>query len=364
VASSATPPASWYFDPLVVPTLEREKVFAKGWTWAGRLDQVATNGSYLVGATGTVKYVVVRGEDGVLRAFHNACRHHGMEIANCPKSTAKCFACPYHGWTYDLDGSLVKATKIGGMRDFVVAEHGLKPIRVAEWGPFVMLRLGDPATEEEEEEEEEEEAPIEAWMGPDVAAKISASWSDDPKSMRFVARREYRLRCNWKVFADNYLDGGYHVPFAHPALVTDGVDMRKYETEVYGEYVSVQTHGAPAAELTRLGDSALYAFVYPNLMINRYGPWMDVNVVLPTGPNECMVLFDYFIRADATGATDAFVNESLRASDAVQSEDKWLCEKVQGGLESPGYGTGRYAPAMEAAMYHFHRRLWRDLTAE
>ena len=129
-------PASWYFDPLVVPTLEREKVFAKGWTWAGRLDQVATNGSYLVGATGTVKYVVVRGEDGVLRAFHNACRHHGMEIAsapgdvpganpddsgtqgsgfrvssdpggrtgdpyqrNCPKSTAKCFACPYHGWT-------------------------------------------------------------------------------------------------------------------------------------------------------------------------------------------------------------------------------------------------------------------------
>ena len=439
VASSATPPASWYFDPLVVPTLEREKVFAKGWTWAGRLDQVATNGSYLVGATGTVKYVVVRGEDGVLRAFHNACRHHGMEIAsapgdvpganpddsgtqgsgfrvssdpgdgrtgdpyqrNCPKSTAKCFACPYHGWTYDLDGSLVKATKIGGMRDFVVAEHGLKPIRVAEWGPFVMLRLGDPATEEEEEEEEEEEAPIEAWMGPDVAAKISASWSDDPKSMRFVARREYRLRCNWKVFADNYLDGGYHVPFAHPALVTDGVDMRKYETEVYGEYVSVQTVNggefarfsakdsaakadaaakadqaikeqketprsrrseakrkkamkrlsptarrkaenapraddrapskrAPAAELTRLGDSALYAFVYPNLMINRYGPWMDVNVVLPTGPNECVVLFDYFIRADATGATDAFVNESLRASDAVQSVSLFFLPAVNG----------------------------------
>ena len=228
-------------------------------------------------------------------------------------------------------------------------------------------------------------------MGPDVAAKISASWTNDPKSMRFVARREYRLRCNWKVFADNYLDGGYHVPFAHPALVTDGVDMRKYETEVFGEYVSVQTvnggefarfsakdsaakadaaakadqaikeqketprsrrseakrkkamkrlsptarrkaenapraddrapsqQGAPAAELTRLGDSALYAFVYPNLMINRYGPWMDVNVVLPAGPNECVVLFDYFIRADAAGATDAFVNESLRASDAVQS---------------------------------------------
>jgi len=465
VASASTPPASWYVDPLVVPTLERDAVFARGWTWAGRVDQVATNGSYLVGSTGSVKYVVVRGEDGVLRAFHNACRHHGMEVASAPgdvpganpatcsatsastsagdglgdpyqrscgeaPTSAKCFACPYHGWTYDLEGSLVKATKIGGMQNFIVADHGLKPIRVAEWGPFVMLRLGDAG-------ESSEDGP-EAWMGADVAAKISGNaWSDEPKSMRHVARREYRLRCNWKVFADNYLDGGYHVPFAHPALVADGVDMKKYETEIFGEYVSVQTvnggefarfsakdsaakeadsamaaaaikeqkenrsrrseakrkkamkrlsptarrkaENVPRAddraerlgpqpsqaELTRLGDSALYAFVYPNLMINRYGPWMDTNVVLPgPGPNECVVLFDYFIRADADGADEKFVTESLRASDAVQSEDKWLCEKVQGGLESPGYGTGRYAPAMEAAMYHFHRRLWLDLTEE
>ena len=136
-------------------------MFGRGWTWAGRVDQVANNGNYLVGATGTVKYVVVRGEDGVLRAFHNACRcvhlsllqelirmgnltdgttcvlfnsyrHHAMEVASAPgdvpgsnpssadmstkcESTpsAKCFQCPYHGWTYDLEGSLIRATKIG-----------------------------------------------------------------------------------------------------------------------------------------------------------------------------------------------------------------------------------------------------------
>ena len=90
---------------------------------------------------------------------------------------------------------------------------------------------------------------------------------------------------------------------------------RKAENAPRADDRAPSQHGAPAAELTRLGDSALCAFVYPNLMINRYGPWMDVNVVLPTGPNECMVLFDYFIRADATGATDAFVSGLAPASD-------------------------------------------------
>ena len=99
-------------------------------------------------------------------------------------------------------------------------------------------------------------------------------------------------------------------------------------------------------------------------MINRYGPWMDTNVVTPTGPNTCVVHFDYFVEADfMPRVDDKFVEESLAASGRVQTETTWLCEKVQGGMESPGYGSGRYAPAMEAAMFHFHDRLWRDLTA-
>merc|ERR1712216_811412 len=106
-----------------------------------------------------------------------------------------------------------------------------------------------------------------------------------------------------------------------------------------------------STQLTRLGDSALYAFVYPNLMINRYGPWMDTNVVTPIGPNTCVVHFDYFVEADfMPRVDDKFVEDSLAASGRVQTEDTWLCEKVQGGMESPGYGGGRYAPAMEAAM--------------
>ena len=86
--------------------------------------------------------------------------------------------------------------------------------------------------------------------------------------------------------------------------------------------------------------AAAYAFVYPNLMLNRYGPWLDINVVEPTGPETCQVRFEYFLHQDFT-PSDSYVAESLHASDAVQQEDVKICESVQRGLRSAAYGTGR-----------------------
>ncbi len=86
--------------------------------------------------------------------------------------------------------------------------------------------------------------------------------------------------------------------------------------------------------------SAEYAFVYPNLMLNRYGPWLDINIVEPTGPQTCQVRFEYFLHRDHE-AEGEFVEESLQASDAVQQEDVRLCEAVQRGLRSPAYDSGR-----------------------
>lgn len=94
-------------------------------------------------------------------------------------------------------------------------------------------------------------------------------------------------------------------------------------------------------QMQRAGDqAAAYAFVYPNLMLNRYGPWLDINVVEPTGPETCQVRFEYFLHQDFT-PSDGYVAESLHASDAVQQEDVKICESVQRGLRSAAYGTGR-----------------------
>lgn len=114
-------------------------------------------------------------------------------------------------------------------------------------------------------------------------------------------------------------------------------------------------------DFDRLGSKSLYAFVYPNFMINRYGPWMDTNLVIPLGPRKCQVIFDYFLD-NSLKDDKAFVEKSLKDSEKVQMEDIKLCESVQRGLESPAYCSGRYAPAVEKAMHHFHCLLYEDLS--
>ncbi|KQK17362.1 hypothetical protein BRADI_1g33960v3 [Brachypodium distachyon] len=177
----------------------------------------------------------------------------------------------------------------------------------------------------------------------------------------YQSRREYIIECNWKVFCDNYLDGGYHVPYAHGALAS-GLQLQSYETLTY-ERVSVQRcESAPAEQedIDRLGTKAIYAFVYPNFMINRYGPWMDTNLAVPLDATRCKVVFDYFLDESLLDDQD-FIDQSLKDSEQVQIEDIALCEGVQKGLESPAYGVGRYAPSVEMAMHHFHRLLHTNL---
>lgn len=190
-----------------------------------------------------------------------------------------------------------------------------------------------------------------------------------------VERRMYDLRCNWKVFLDNYLDGGYHVPVAHPGL-SESLNMTTYKRQGHSDLFvqscaskkSATSADQGAAERVTAGArDALYLFLYPNLCINRYGNWMDTNIVWPTGVNTCtgnnseiicrllfylfviplmscvcvvsLVAFDWYVTADL--AKDAaYVQSCIADSEQVQREDIWLCERVQAGLQSPAYGTG------------------------
>jgi choline monooxygenase len=176
------------------------------------------------------------------------------------------------------------------------------------------------------------------------------------------------VRCNWKVYVDNYLDGGYHVAVLHRGLAAR-LALGSYETRVFERHAlqTVRAGGrsgasAPPPESAdfaeRLGEGALYAWIHPNLMLNRYGPVLDTNLVLPLGPEHCEVVFDFFF-AEGTGPD--FVARSIEASDAIQREDVAICESVQRGLRSSAYERGSYAPRFEAAALHFHRLLHRDL---
>ena len=337
-------------------------------------------GDYFTGELLRTRFVVVRGDDGHLRCFHNVCRHHAMAVASGSgnllnrgaekgphqgaPAKAACFACPYHGWTYDTSGKLIKATRLTGIEGFSAGENGLVELRAEVWGPFVFVHLGGGSVVgpgEDNAVQQPPVPPVSEWLREGgLSRALEAGRVSDP-SLRFVARREYELSCNWKVFCDNYLDGGYHVPFAHPGL-SSGVDMKSYATEAFAGGHSVQSvkgEEGPSSD-PRLGSEACYGFVYPNFMVNRYGPWLDTNWAVPLGPERCKIVFDYYLEEHLLNDA-AFIEESLAASDAVQQEDTELCHGVQAGVASTGYDTGRYVPSVEGAMFHFHQALYSDL---
>jgi choline monooxygenase len=168
--------------------------------------------------------------------------------------------------------------------------------------------------------------------------------------------RDYDVGCNWKVYVDNYLDGGYHINTVHPGLA-GVIDYSEYETTIHGHTALQSSPLKPAdsdAGRTRIGTEAAYWWVYPNFMINHTAGVLDTNVVWPLGPDRCRVRFDFWF---AAGTSDTFIRDSLAVADAVQREDILISEDVQRGLASRSYSQGRFSVRREIAGYHFHQRL-------
>jgi choline monooxygenase len=339
-----TIPNTWYTSPEVA-RLERDAVFARTWQVVGRRDQVSEPGSFLTTDVGGEPIAVVRGEDGTLRAFFNVCRHKAAPILNEPCGTATKLRCRYHGWTYDLTGKLRGTPEFDGVQEFSREDNGLVPVAVAEWGPFVWVHLTEPRE------------PVGSFVGP------LGTWIESRGGfghLTWRARKTYDLACNWKVYVDNYLDGGYHVNTVHPGLA--GVlDYREYRTVCDGNTVIQSSPMKPAegdTGRTRTGDLAAYWWVYPNFMLNLYAGVMDTNLVLPLAIDRCRVVFDFYF---AAGADDGFVRDSLAVADQVQDEDTGVCEDVQRNLNSRSYTVGRFSVKRENGGYYFHQRLGRAL---
>lgn len=347
--NASTIPAPWYLDERVAE-LERQRVFGGTWIAVGRTDQVSAPGQFFTVELGGEPLVIVRGTDGELRAFFNVCRHHAAAVVNVPCGTLQHLRCPYHGWTYGLDGALKGAPEFAGVCNFDRANNGLVPVHVATWEQFIFVTLNEKAQ------------PLIESLG-DLPNRIAPLGLEN---LRFFERKSYTLRCNWKVYVDNYLDGGYHVPHLHKGL-NSVLDYKEYTIENGERFclqsspmVSTEEHASFAA--TRTGDRAYYYWLYPNFMINVYEGVMDTNLVLPIAPDACLVQFDFFF-ADVSESRRAHNAESVAVSDRVQEEDVDICESVQRGLRSRAYGAGRLSVRREAGEHLFHRLLARDLTS-
>ncbi len=342
-----TIPASWYVDERVT-SLEQQYVFGGTWQVVARLNQLGQLGQFVTAQLAGEPLVVVRSNDGELRAFYNVCRHHAAAVVSEAEGSANIFRCPYHGWSYGLDGALKGAPEFEGVCGFDRGQNGLVPVRVGTWEQFVFVNL-DPKCES-----------LDTFLGKLIARVAAVS----PKNLYFFERRVYTLNCNWKVFVDNYLDGGYHVPHLHKAL-NSVLDYRQYTIECEDRYClqsspMVASDMDAATSATRQGHRAWYFWQYPNFMINLYKGYMDTNLVMPDGVDRCKVIFDFYFD-DVSEAAEERNRQSIAVGERVNDEDAEICESVQRGLHSRAYGAGRLSVRREAGEHLFHRLLAKDL---
>lgn len=348
LAEASTPPSSWYVDPRILE-LERNTVFARSWQVAGRADQVREPGQYMTCDLAGEPILLVRASDGILRGFFNVCRHHAAAVMTKPEGKTETLRCPYHGWTYNLAGALILTPEFAGTRNFDRSANGLIPIQTAVWEGLVFVRLST------------EGSSLEDFLSSDLARQIRPLGLE---KFQWMERRTYALNCNWKVFIDNYLDGGYHVPHLHRGL-TSVLDPVKYAIET-GEHFCLQSSAISTEEAevqtaaVRRGERALYYWIYPNLMINWYEGVMDTNVVRPLGVDHTEVVFDfYFTDISEFARENNFI--SIAVSERIHAEDEAICESVQRGLQSRAYTAGRLSVRREAGEHLFHRLLYADL---
>ena len=344
-----TLPAMWYSDESVWG-LERERIFARTWQYAGRAEQVLEQGSYFVSQAGHVPILVVRGQDEVLRAFVNVCRHRGHPVAS-GEGCRSTLQCPYHAWTYDLDGSLRRAPRADREPGFDASTLSLRSVSVDIWGPFVFVNPDQDA------------APLADVLG-GLPSLIAESGVDFDR-LRFHSHQEWEVKSNWKVAIENFLEC-YHCPTAHPGFskVID-VDPDAYLLTVSEGYSSQvgsvrpsALEGNSKAPYVPRGDvtQAQYHFIWPNTTISIEAGPMNIAIErwMPTTLGTCSERTDYWFGEDVS---EVQVQEVIEFGTQVGLEDLALCESVQAGLESRMVPQGRLMVESEQLIHDFQKKV-------
>lgn len=339
VARARTLDAGWYLDPQVYE-LEMERLFARTWLPAARLDELTKPGDFVTTEIAREPVVLVRDQDNQIRAYYNVCPHRAGALAR-GKGSRKTLQCLYHGWTFALDGSLLRVPGFEGTEDFDPACFGLKPIRCESWGPYLFVNLDENAH------------PL-AKMWGDAFRHTSGL---DFAQWKLAERSEYLIDCNWKVYLDNYAEG-YHVPFAHPGLNRE-MDLDDYYVDTYRFYstqrvqVKSTQRGNPhnrRYQNPQPGDQICYHIVFPNFLIDTYPDNISTNILKPISPDQSLLIFEWYFKDDHDAET---MDTMIKFADEIQYQDIEICEYVQTNLRSRSYNSGRFSARHENGVHHF-----------
>lgn len=331
---------------------EQVEIFERSWIFACHRSQVGKPGQYVRLNVGKEEIVVVRDKSEALRAFYNVCLHRAHTLVQDDAGTIPAFTCPYHAWTYRLDGTLAGARNINNVKEFDRCAFKLKEARLEDFGGLIFVNLDDAA-------------PSLASQAPDLLDALKG-WCPELPNLQFAQRETWDIQCNWKTAIENFSEC-YHCAPAHPAFV-EVVDMKTYSVTTHDMWNvhfsrTLPLENTPYANASNGGKPLEYIgiFLWPNhtLWIMPGSGNISLLNMHPTGAETCRETMDFYFMDSKPTPVEAESIAYLR--DVLQPEDIGLCEQVQKGLRSRSYHVGRLivdeerSGISEHAVHHFQR---------
>lgn len=341
---------------------ERQAIFDQQWVFVAAGSQIPARGDVLPVNVAGRSILLTRNREGRVNAFHNVCRHRGLQLVSNQQSGCATVVCPYHSWTYSLDGDLKKTPHFGGHNchdapNLNREEYGLAKVRCDMWHDLVFVNLSGDA------------GSLADTMGP-----LDERWAEyDFSLLRHGGSATFEARTNWKLAIENFVES-YHLPWTHPSLngysrmqahfnmlepTYLGQGSDQYDSESAGHPDLPLFPGLSEARET----VAEYPFVMPNLMLGIHPSYLFVFAVQPISPEETHELFHFYFVGDEA-MTDELAEQRLRVMHAwkgINLEDITMIEGMQLGRHSPGYRDGKFSPYHETTTHEFQRRIANQL---
>ncbi len=359
-------PSRWYYDPAHYQ-LELESIWYKDWVCVGRTDAIKNTGDFFTARIGDQNIIVARGSDGEIRAWHNTCRHRGSVL--CTKASGHFrsgrIICPYHTWTYALDGNLVATPGRFETDDFDPADFSLYAVHADTWQGFIFISLADkPATG------------LDDFLGDEKEHLANWPLAD----MRSVYQETILVNCNWKIFWENYSEC-YHCPRVHPELgrimpvyrkaVFDDADLPGWQPRFDGDRGRGRV-GPGMRTWTLDGTSSLpplegptederdagvaFTSITGSMYIHGHPDYARSLRIMPSGPEQIEIVVDWLL-PDSIGDVNADIIEQITGlARLVIMQDAKACELNQQGLHSMRFDQGVLVP-QEYALWDFHQWL-------
>jgi Rieske 2Fe-2S family protein len=399
VAGARTLPQRYFVSPEVFAE-EQEKIFSKHWVLVGHQSQIADPGDFFLvsvppssdyGAT-QESLIVIRDKAGEIHGFYNVCRHRGTRLKEDACGHTSAIQCPYHAWTYGLDGRLIGAPHMDEVPGFDKADYSLHPVNLGVWEGFIFLNLvkAETLTSILSPRERRTAAAVsdggecvsgylslEAWFAP-LAGKFS-HWN--MSILRPAKRIEYDVRANWKLIFENYSEC-YHCPGVHPMLSKvspyDSAQNDLAEGPFLGGFMSINkgksltmTGNACALGINGIADPdrahdhahdhdrVFYYSIFPNMLLSMHPEYVMVHQLWPQSPERTRIVCDWFFHPDAFARDDFNPDDAIEFWDMTNKQDWHVCELSQQGIASRAYQPGPYSrrESIPAAWDEFYRHV-------